>query len=149
MMGPPGSNRAQDERSGQATEDEAHPAWLAAFHRGEPEVLERCYYRQHFAVVERATRGLLSPADGETVIHEVFSQLIGRAEMRRSFQGGSLAAWLAAVARNQALAYRRKLGREAVPDGGAAEAAPAPGFEQESHARLLIERFRRECLPPA
>ena len=89
--------------------DEADTAWLEAFHRGERAVLEACY-RRHFAVVERAARAVLGAADSETVIHEVFSQLIGRPEMRRSFHGGSLAAWLTVVARNQALQYRRKSG---------------------------------------
>jgi RNA polymerase sigma-70 factor, ECF subfamily len=137
----------EDAPQGRDQPDEAQPDWLEAFHRGDRRVLERCY-RQHFAVVERAARGLLGPADRETVIHEVFSQLIGRAEMRRSFRGGSLAAWLVAVTRNQALAYRRKIGREVGTDRAAGEEPVSPGFEEETHARLLLERFQREHLSP-
>src|SRR3954467_197711 len=107
--------------------DEAGSAWLEAFHGGERALLEACY-RRHFGVVQRAARAVLGAADTETVIHEVFSQLIGRPEMRRSFHGGSLAAWLTTVARNQALQYQRKVGREVAP----VEPGAWPGFEDET-----------------
>src|SRR5262245_46503694 len=95
--------------------------WLQRFHRGDMAVLEGCY-REHFAVVAGAIGGILGPVDRETVIHEVFSRLIAREELRRSFRGGSFPAWLATVARNHAIDYRRRLAREsesAIPEEGA------------------------------
>src|SRR5262245_48027990 len=73
-------------------------AWLDRFHAGEREVIEQCY-RDHFRVVENAVGQVLRGADKETVIHEVFLQLMSRAELRRGFAGGGFAAWLATVAR--------------------------------------------------
>jgi len=119
--------------------------WLASFHRGDRAALEHCY-RDHFATVTRAIGSLLGGADRETVIHELFSRLIARAELRRSFHGGSFASWIATIARNQAIDYRRRLNRETtVPAGTGAE--PAPAWEEAAQARVLVERFRRERLP--
>lgn len=126
---------------------EASP-WLERFHRGDMAVLEGCY-RDHFAVVAGAIGGILAPVDRETVIHELFSRLIAREDLRRSFRGGSFPAWLATVARNQAIDYRRRLSRESeviVPDQNAFAAGT---WELAAEARLLVERFRRDCLPPA
>ena len=122
--------------------------WLERFHRGDMAVLEGCY-REHFAIVVAAIGGILTPVDRETVVHELFSRLIAREDLRRSFRGGSFPSWLATVARNQAIDYRRRLSREsevAISD----EAALAVGtWELAAEARLLVERFRRDCLPPA
>jgi len=124
-------------------------AWLKAFHAGTRSVIERCY-REHYATVDRAIGEILRGADRETVVHEVFSRLIAREDLRRSFGGGSLGAWLTAVARNQAIDYRRRLAREA-PLAAAEPAGRAAGggWEEAAEARLLIERFRREHLPAA
>jgi len=73
--------------------------------------MEACY-REHFATVERAVGLILGDADRETVIHELFSQLLALAELRRSFEGGSLGAWLTTVARHRAIDFARRLGRE-------------------------------------
>jgi RNA polymerase sigma-70 factor (ECF subfamily) len=123
--------------------------WLQRFHRGDRATLEDCY-REHFTAVERAVAPVLSGLDREAAIHEVFARLIARAEVRRSFQGGSLAAWLATMARNHAIDVRRRSAREATVlseaeaqmDGGPADWANA------AHARLLIDQFEREQLPP-
>jgi RNA polymerase sigma-70 factor (ECF subfamily) len=123
---------------------------LEAFHAGTRSIIETCY-REHFLTVDRAIGEILRGADRETVVHEVFSRLIAREALRRSFRGGSLGAWLTAVARNQAIDYRRRLAREA-PLFAAPEAAgqgAGSGWEEATEARLLIERFRREHLPPA
>src|SRR5262245_58568503 len=45
--------------------------WLHQFHRGQRRALEECY-RAHFADVSTAVGRVLSGADKETVIHEVF-----------------------------------------------------------------------------
>jgi RNA polymerase sigma-70 factor (ECF subfamily) len=120
--------------------------WLAAFQRGDRDVLEACY-RTHFAAVERAIGTVLSGADRETVIHEVFTRLLGNAELRGAFQGGSLVAWLGTVARNQAIDYQRRLGREMVLRAEG-DQAPAPPWHEAAEARVLVDRFRREHLRP-
>jgi RNA polymerase sigma-70 factor (ECF subfamily) len=122
--------------------------WLELFHAGDRTTLEGCY-RTHFATVRRAIHPILDGADQETVIHELFSRLISQEHLRRAFQGGSFAAWLATVARNQAIDYRRRIGREvdiAAHDGAAPTTTDE--WEQAAQARLLVEQFRRECLPP-
>lgn len=113
-------------------------AWLELFQRGDKRTLQDCYLN-HFATVQRAIRGILDETDQETLIHELFTRLIARAELRSSFQGGSFAAWLATVARNQAIDYRRKIARErTLNEVSCAERSPQD-WEQETHARLLIE----------
>ncbi len=124
--------------------------WLADFHAGHRPVLEQVY-RDHYATVHRAVGRVLSGADQETVIHETFYRLLSRAELRRNFQGGSLKAWLATVAHHLALEYARRQQRErgALEEAREREAPEEPVAEVEgpSEARLLIERFQRECLP--
>jgi RNA polymerase sigma-70 factor (ECF subfamily) len=120
--------------------------WLDEFHRGTRAAIERCY-RDHFATVERAVAGLLSGGDRETVIHEVFSRLLAREELRRSFRGGALGAWLTVVARNQAIDYRRRLNRETGPVD-TQPTGDTSSWQDAADARLLIERFRGECLSP-
>ena len=118
---------------------------LDAFHRGTRESIERCYL-DHFATVEGAVGRILGGADRETIIHELFSRLIAEEQLRRSFRGGSLGAWLATVARNQAIDYRRRLAREtALP--AAPAGAPAARWDEAADARLLVDRFCRERLP--
>src|SRR5207249_4731294 len=104
-------------------------------------------YREHFATVERAIGTLLTGADRETVIHEMFSRLISNADLRRSFQGGSLGAWLARVARNQAIDFRRRQGREVDADRAPADDTSAPSWEASADARLLVDRFKQTQLP--
>ena len=131
--------------------EDAEAEWLARFHRGDRRTIEECY-RSHFATVERATRPILDSGDRETVIHEVFSRLIATPELRRSFRGGAFAAWLGTVARNLAIDYRRRLCREvastAAADGAGEDQIPAESWEESAQAHLLVERFRREVLPP-
>jgi len=134
-----------DHLTGRPLSEEAK--WLAAFHAGDRQTFADCY-RDHFDGVERAIGGIVSGPDRETVIHEVFSRLIAREELRRSFQGGSVGAWLATVARNAAIDYRRKLARETTSTTDAdAGAVDAWRWEEAAHARLVVERFRREMLP--
>jgi RNA polymerase sigma-70 factor (ECF subfamily) len=134
-----------DDPSGEAGADDA--AWLHAFHRGDRSAMERCY-RDHFETVEAAIGGILGGADRETVIHELFSRLLANEDLRRSFHGGSLGAWLAMVGRNQAIDYRRRFGRETDLQDRPADAVAAR-WQDAADARMLIERFKRESLPPA
>jgi RNA polymerase sigma-70 factor (ECF subfamily) len=122
--------------------------WLTRFHAGDHTVMEACY-REHFATVDRAVRPFLSGADRETVVHEVFFRLLSSTDLRRAFQGRSLAAWLATVARNHTIDYLRKRRRE--QPMGALEAPPETStdarWEERAQARMLVERFRHELLP--
>ena len=122
--------------------------WLARFHRGDRKVMEDCY-REQFETVARAVAPLLQGADRETAIHEVFARLMSGAELRQSFQGGSLAAWLATVARNHATDTRRRLVREDKVLPEAEEEAVGTGeWADAADARLLVERFERDHLRP-
>ncbi|HEX4628097.1 MAG TPA: RNA polymerase sigma factor [Gemmatimonadales bacterium] len=125
--------------------------WLAAFHGGDRSVMERCY-RDHYRTVATAVRRILTDADAETVTHEVFYRLLSDRGMRESFQGGNLAAWLTRVAMNGALDHRRRYRREAngSPENATADADPgtAERADDDLAAKQLVDRFRRECLPP-
>ena len=127
--------------------------WLGAFHEGSPDVFTEVY-TTYFACVDRAVGRVLTGADRETVIHEVFCRLLADAELRAGFRGGSLRAWLATVAHNQAIDYRRRRERER-PVGDAEDVSTAGPHAVETasaegsvEARQLIERFCNERLPP-
>jgi RNA polymerase sigma-70 factor (ECF subfamily) len=121
--------------------------WLARFHAGDRAVLE-AVYRQHFETVDRAVGRHLQGADRETAVHEVFFKVLSSAEVRRSFRGGALEAWLTTVARHQAIDHLRQYQRT-VPTGEPAAAGhdPAPHLEAALDARRLVARFQAEVLP--
>jgi RNA polymerase sigma-70 factor (ECF subfamily) len=123
--------------------------WLDRFHRGERKVLEQIY-QQQFERIDTAVGTVLTGADRETVVHEVFLRLLRDDPFRRLFRGGDVGAWLAVVARNQAIDYSRRRNREA-PAGINLGNTLASGDElaRSAEARLLIERFLRDVLPPA
>jgi RNA polymerase sigma-70 factor (ECF subfamily) len=52
------------------------------------------------------------------------------------------------VARNHAIDFRRRFGREVGRSSDEREEARQPDWEEAAHARLLVERFRRDHLPP-
>jgi RNA polymerase sigma-70 factor (ECF subfamily) len=140
---------ALDSGGGGATLDH-EDAWLRAFHAGERGCLERCY-RQQLGAVDRAVAAIVaSGADRETLVHEVFFRLLNEETLRRKFRGGSFAAWLRVVARNQAIDYARRRRLEVrIPDdaAGPAEATAEPELEQTIDVRLTLERFRQQVLP--
>jgi RNA polymerase sigma-70 factor (ECF subfamily) len=126
--------------------------WLAAFHAGDRAVVGQCY-RDHERTVAAAIGRMLPPADSETVTHEVFYRLLSDAQLRANFQGGNFAAWITRVATHSAIDYLRRCRRE--QSGCAAASAPevdalaAPRrIDDELDAKALVERFRRDCLPP-
>jgi RNA polymerase sigma-70 factor (ECF subfamily) len=130
-----------------------HPAEeafdLEGFHAGDRTTLERIY-RDHHAKVARAAASVLAPADAETVTHEVFHRLLSTPKMRESFKGGDVGAWLARVAKNQALDFRRRYARETSLEDGI-EAPDTSSAESEQgdslSAALVVERFRKTVLP--
>lgn len=122
--------------------------WLERFHAGERAVLGECY-RDHFRTVEIAVGQVLRGADKETVIHDVFLELLAREELRRGFTGGNLGAWLSTIARHQAIDFWRRYRRERPLDELAAgePVQSSESFERTVEAQVLIDRLRSE-LPP-
>jgi RNA polymerase sigma-70 factor (ECF subfamily) len=149
-----GVDQAHTERVGRGTL--ADPEWLARFQAGDRSALEAAY-RAAFPAVLAAAASILPRVDAETVVHEVFCRLLAEPDLRARFQGGSLGAWLGAIARNLAIDHLRRAAREkrmagtmatlAVPDS----ALPAGGSTEDElaagAAKRLVERFRAECLP--
>jgi RNA polymerase sigma-70 factor (ECF subfamily) len=127
---------------------DARSDWLRRFHEGDRAIIEGIY-REHFATVSRAVGAMTGPADRETLIHEIFLRLLSQPPLRCSFRGGDLAAWLTVVSRNHAIDGARHRRLEVPASAAAAKdhAGPDSG-ESGIEARLLIERFRRETLPP-
>lgn len=122
-------------------------AWLEAFHAGSGAALERCY-RAHFADVRAAVGKILQGADRDTVTHHVFYRLVSEPSLRQNFRGGNFAAWLARVAHNEAFDFRRRYSREAPPAVHEAAASGAASADDSLDAKMLVERFRRDHLPP-
>ena len=106
------------------------------------------------AVAVATGRLLPCDADAETVTHEVFFRLLSDPACRASFKGGNFAAWITRVASNAAIDHLRRNRRERGEPGpdleqhGDAHAAAAR-IDEQLEAKRLVERFRRECLPPA
>ncbi len=124
-------------------------AWVAEFHRGGRETFA-ALYRDHFATVEAAVGRILHGADKETVIHDVFCQLMTSPAVRQGFHGGSFGAWLVTLSRNRAIDFHRRRRLEqpmgSDPEHFGAD-LDAESFEPRVEARLLLERFRDHVLP--
>lgn len=122
--------------------------WLARFHAGERLVVDEVY-RGQVDTVDRAVAGVLSGADRETAVHEVFFKLMSAPTFRSAFKGGDLGAWLVVVARNHAIDYARRRNRE-TPAGLqiASTASPPEALARQMEARFLLSRFCSEVLPP-
>lgn len=121
--------------------------FVERFHAGDRDALARCYREHHRSVIDAAAR-VLGRVDAETVAHDVFAKLIADASMRASFHGGDLGAWLARVARNRAIDFRRKHSREESLPETLPDTPTGHDAESESVAALLVERFEKERLPP-
>lgn len=129
------------------TDKTSGPDWLASFHAGKRPVLEE-FYREHYPIVDRAVAQVLHGADRETVVHEVFFRILSSAELRQRLRGGSASAWIGAVARNHAIDYRRRRGREILEaDASNRIEGQEPAVDGAAGARLLLERFCQEVLP--
>ena len=127
------------------------PGWLARFHAGHRATLAD-FYREHFDDVMRAVGGVLSGADQETVVQDVFYRLVSEPELRQGFRGGVLAAWLTTIARRRAIDYVRRRSRESTVEPGVAEdlAGSVPEHvEASATLRELVGRFEREQVPDA
>lgn len=123
--------------------------WIADFHGGSRTILEELY-RTHFERVAQAVGSVLDGADKETTIHEVFYRLLSSEQARRGYSGGSFGAWIATVARNQAIDHlrRRKLEEPAGSPGDLPDSAERRAhFDERVDAQLMVKQFRERCLP--
>ncbi|MCA9666778.1 MAG: sigma-70 family RNA polymerase sigma factor [Myxococcales bacterium] len=89
---------------------ELHSTELEAFYRGDRALLTRIY-RDTVAQVERRVFRYCHGADAESVVQETYLRIVEREEVRRSFTGGNLAAWLGTMAKNRAIDFVKRHGR--------------------------------------
>jgi RNA polymerase sigma-70 factor (ECF subfamily) len=106
--------------------------------------LEAVYREQRRGLLRVACR-LVGAAEAESVIQEVFVELLRNAGLRGRFVGGSLPAWLAEITRRKALEYLRRHGREIPCE--AAERAASSSPEPHLVARQMVERFLHTRVP--
>lgn len=153
-----------DERDGERNDrasatasapDGAREPELEVFWRGDASALETIY-RAHARRLLGTARGIVGPAEAESVVHETFVELIRNPELRRRFTGGSLAAWLAAIAHRKSLEHlrrrtplRREGARAGADAGDDAAERPDPSPEPRLEARDLIMRFVQAGVPEA
>jgi RNA polymerase sigma-70 factor (ECF subfamily) len=149
----PNDNRAPATASAPAEPDPD----LETFWRGDGAALE-AIYRAHARRLLGTARAVVGPAEAESVVHETFVELIRNQELRRRFTGGSLAAWLGAIARHKSLEYLRRRDHRPRTDvdrsddasaadvaGERADLSPEPRLE----ARDLLMRFLKVGVPAA
>jgi RNA polymerase sigma-70 factor (ECF subfamily) len=118
------------------------------FLAGDRELFGRLY-RETYETVDAAVGRVLRGADRDTVVHDVYFRLLTRPELRRSFTGGSLHAWLATLAYNLAVDFWRRHHRETSLE---AEGPPLVDpmvrrVEEQAELKLFIDRFKRDGLP--
>jgi RNA polymerase sigma-70 factor (ECF subfamily) len=102
------------------------------------ECLASCY-EDWFDSVDRMVGSVLSAADRETVVHEVFFRLVSSPDLRRSFRGGAFGSWLRVVARNQAIDWARRRRLELDFGGDVADGGGAGRVHEQTEARLLLQ----------
>src|SRR5262249_8096556 len=113
---------------------------------GRHEVIEELY-REHAHVAFRTAGRYLGPADRDTVVHQVFCQIVDDADFRSNFRGGSFAAWLSQVVARRCIDFRRKYGRETGLEESPEERDEAGRVEAGLDAKRTLERFVAERLP--
>jgi len=122
---------------------------LARFHAGERDFIG-LLYRETYETVDATVGRVLRGADRETVVHDLYFHLLSKAELRRSFSGGSMRSWLATLAHNLAVDFWRHHRRETSLDDGDAPPLGDPmsrQLEERAELNLFVERFRRDGLP--
>jgi RNA polymerase sigma factor (sigma-70 family) len=108
-------------------------------------------YRSTFAVVRRAAGKILrEPADCDSIVQQVFTDLCESRKMREGYAGGDLGAWLCAIARHRALDFARRERRLIELDAAGEPAAavdPMDDFRRElGRFALTLAPDRREVL---
>ena len=112
--------------------------WLDRFHAGERDAIEGAIATT--SASSRAVGQVLRGADKETVVHEVFLQLLSRAELRRGFSGGGFSAWLATVSRHHAIDFWRRYRNEHSLDQLTADAAPSEPAQPSERSNAASRR---------
>ncbi len=121
--------------------------FLLAFQRGDKNALARCY-QDHYQTVSRSVARYVTGSDAETVVHEVFLKLVSSSEARKSFQGGSMEAWLSRVGQNQAIDFLRRHRNASQAEGSVLPLDElGVNLAEAADARMMVKRFREECLP--
>jgi RNA polymerase sigma factor (sigma-70 family) len=130
---------------------------LETFWRGDAAALEMLY-RAHARRLLGTAGAVVGPAEAESVVHETFVELIRNQELRRRFTGGSMEAWLGAIARRKSLEHLRRRGHPprtdvdrsadaSTFDIASEHADPSP--EPRLEARDLLMRFLAASVPAA
>jgi RNA polymerase sigma factor (sigma-70 family) len=112
---------------------------VEAFHAGHEGVI-RAIYLEHGAALLRETCRYAGPAEAESVVHDVFVELLRNRALRTQFVGGALAAWLRQIARLKALEHLRRVRRQPPPELG----PQAHCGEGSLEAREVLTRFLAE-----
>jgi RNA polymerase sigma factor (sigma-70 family) len=130
--------------------DPKNPVWEASFRRGDREVMESVYRTTFEAVRRTAGRVLREPADCDSIVQQVYADLVASRKLRETYAGGDLGAWLGAIARHRALDFARRE-RRLIDLSAAGEpsvtADPLVEFRQElARFAATLDPQRREVL---
>jgi RNA polymerase sigma factor (sigma-70 family) len=115
---------------------------LSAFHEGQEDVISQIYIK-HSAALLREVRGYTGPAEAESVVHDVFVELLRNRDLRGRFTGGALFAWLRQIARMKTFEHLRRSRRQVVEDVPEGHTSPEPDLE----ARDVLLRFLTAEVP--
>lgn len=121
---------------------------LEAFYRGDRTVIEEVY-REHYADVDRGASRVVHGIDRESVVQEIFYQMLSSEPFRRNFKGGELGHWLQRVGANQAISHLRRVRLEVPTEDVEVllDRADTSRIEEQVIARDFFERFRSRVLP--
>jgi RNA polymerase sigma factor (sigma-70 family) len=103
----------------------------------------RRVYLENVAGLLRDLRRHIGPAEAESVVHDVFVELLRNADLRGRFVEGSLFAWLRQIARLKALEHLRRVRRDIPTELPERAASPEPELE----ARDMLTRFMDKHVP--
>ena len=127
--------------------------WLQRWYAGDPEAIGWVYMK-HFDDAVAGAGTIVPPWEREAVVHDLFLRFVGSESSRRSYKGGSFAAFLRTAARRLALdrwRKRRRTPEVSMPAEHAEGGANTPSARQRilEHAanRQLLDRFRNHQLP--
>jgi RNA polymerase sigma-70 factor (ECF subfamily) len=117
---------------------------VEAFHAGHEAVI-RAIYVEHGAALLRETGRYAGPAEAESVVHDVFVELLRNRALRAQFVGGALMAWLRQIARLKALEHLRRVRRQPPAD----LVPQSHSREGSLEARDVLARFLAAEVPEA
>lgn len=115
---------------------------LARVSRGDDQAMAQLYDRYGAVVYSAALRVLGDGAAAEDVLQDVFVQL-WRNPQRFDAKRGSMAAWLAVIARHRAIDQRRKRRPESAAADDEIVLAVDPGLDGQAERAESLEQVRR------